>query len=107
MTPAKELRARSRDEAANLCVAVAVVIGPHNGWAETVGLGYNSVVGHDKPLPINSYPIVPTLGVPVDILHAKAVGKRTAQALSARETVEPRLERRIRKSTVVTRVQLV
>ena len=33
---------------------------------------------------------------PVDILDTEAVGKRTAQALSTRETVEPRLERRIR-----------
>jgi hypothetical protein len=40
-------------------------------------------------------------------LHTDAVGKRTAQALSARETVEPGLERRIRKSAVVTRDQLV
>jgi len=28
------------------------------------------------------------MGVPVDILHTEAVSKRTAQALSARETVE-------------------
>ena len=90
-----------------MCVAVAVVIGPHNGGAETVGLGYNGVVRHDEPLSIDSYTIVSILGVPVDILHTEAVGKRTAQALSARETVEPGLERRIRKSAVVTRDQLV
>jgi hypothetical protein len=76
-----------------LCVAVAVVIGPHNGRAETVGLGYNGVVRHDEPLSIDSHTIVPILGVPVDILHTDAVGN---------ETVEPRLERRIRKSAVVT-----
>ena len=96
------LRAGTRDEAANLGVAVAVVVGPHNGLAETVGLGYNGGVRHDEPLSIDSHTIVPLLGVPVDILHTEAVGKRTAQALSARETVEPRLERRICKSPVVT-----
>jgi hypothetical protein len=47
---------------------------------------------------------VAILGFPVDILHTEAVGKRTAQAFSARETVEPRLERRIREAAVVTRV---
>jgi len=86
-----------------LCVAGAVVIGPHNGRAETVGLGYNGVVRHDEPLAIDSHTVVPILGVPVDILHTDAVGKGAAQALSARKTVEPRLERRIRKSAVVTR----
>ena len=52
------LRTGTGHEAANLCVAVAVVIGPHNGRAETVRLGYNGVVRHDKPLPMNSYTIV-------------------------------------------------
>jgi len=93
------LRAGTRHEAANLCVA--------DGRAETVGLSYNGVARHDEPLSIDSHTIVSILGVPVDILHTEAVGKRTAQALSARETVEPGLERRIRKSAVVTRDQLV
>src|SRR5262249_22420568 len=87
------LRAGTRHEAANLCVAVAVVVGPHDGRTETVGLGYNGYVRYDKPLPINSYPKVPILGVPVDILHTEAVSKRAAEASSACETVEPRLER--------------
>ena len=65
-------------EAANLCVAVAVVIGPHNGRTETVGLGHNRVVRHDEPLSIDSHTIVPILGVPVDILNTEAVGERTA-----------------------------
>src|SRR5215469_813832 len=107
--PAARLRlgASAWHEAANLCVAVAVVIGPHNRRAETVGLGYNGVVRHDEPLSIDAHTIVPILGIPVDILHTEAVGKRTAQALSARETVEPGLERRIHKSAIVTRDQLV
>src|SRR6516164_3971864 len=89
------LRAGPRHETANLCVAVAVIIGPHNGRAEAVGLGYNGGIRHDDPLSIYSHAIVPILGVPVDILHTEAVSKRTAQAIAARETVEPRLERRI------------
>ena len=99
------LRAGPRHETANLCVAVAVIIGPHNGRAEAVGLGYNGGIRHDEPLSIDAHTIVPILGVPVDVLHAEAVGKRTAQALSAGETVEPWLERRICKSTVVTCVR--
>src|SRR5436190_6532494 len=92
-TADRGLRAGTRHEAANLCVAVAVVNGPHNGRAETVGLGYNCCVRHDQPLSIDAHTIVPIPGVPVDILHTKAVGKRTAQTISARETVEPRFER--------------
>src|SRR5215469_4527456 len=81
--PAARLRlgASAWHEAANLCVGVAVVIGPHNGRAETVGLGYNGVVRHDEPLSIDSHTVVPILGVPVDILHTDAVGKGAAQAL--------------------------
>src|SRR5215472_3747918 len=103
---AKGLRASARHKAANLGVAVTVVIGPHNGRAETVGLGYNGVVRHDEPLSIDAHTIVPILGIPIDILHTEAVGKRTAQALSAREAVEPRLKRRICKSAVVSCDQL-
>ena len=36
-----ELGASARHKAANLSVAVTVVIGPHDGTAETVGFGYN------------------------------------------------------------------
>ena len=93
-----ELGASARHKAADLGVAVTVVIGPHNSRTKAVGLGYNRDVRHDKPLPINAYPIVPILSVPVD---TEAVGKRTAQALSAREAVEPRLKRRICKSAIV------
>src|SRR5262249_1188772 len=98
-----QLRAGTRDEAANLSVAVTVVIGPHNGRAETVGLSHNGVVWHYKPFSVNPDTIMILLCVPIDVLHADAVGKRTAQALSAGETIEPRLERRISKTAVVTR----
>src|SRR5215471_13579163 len=104
--PAARLRlgASAWHEAANLCVAVAVVIGPHNGRAETVGLGYNGVVRHHNPFPLNSYAIVPILRVPIDILHADTVGKSAAQSVSAGEAVEPLLKRRIGESSVVPRV---
>src|SRR5262249_62373770 len=52
--PAYDLRAGTRDEAANLGVAVVVVIGPHNGWAETVGLSHYRVVRHHKPFSLNA-----------------------------------------------------
>ena len=86
-----------------MCVAVTVVKGPHNGRAEAVGLGYNRGIRHDDPLSIDSHTIVPVLRIPVDVLHSDAVCERAAQALAAGQTVEPRLERRISKSTVVTR----
>ena len=53
------LRAGARDEAANLGVAVAVIVGPHNSRAEPVGLSYNSIIRHDEPLSVESYTIVP------------------------------------------------
>ena len=56
-----ELGASARHKAANLGVAVTVVIGPHDDRAETVGFGYNCRVGHHKPLPVNSYTIVALL----------------------------------------------
>src|SRR5262249_46635168 len=48
------LRAGTRDEAANLGVAVTVVIGPHNGRAETVGFSHNGVVRYHKPFSMNA-----------------------------------------------------
>src|SRR5437588_6601178 len=100
------LRAGTRHKAADLGVAVTVVIGPHNSRTKAVGLGYNREVRHDKPLPINSYPIVPILRVPVDILHTETVGKGAAQASSARKAVEPRLKRGICKPAIVSCGQL-
>ena len=85
-------------------VAVAVVIGPHNGGAEPVGLGYHGRVRHHNPFPLNSYAIVPILRISIDILHADTVGKSAAQSVSAGEAVEPLLKRRIGKSSVVTRM---
>ena len=99
-----ELRACTRYETANLCVAVAVVVGPHNSRAEPVGLGYHGRVRHHNPFPLNSYAIVPILRVPIDILHADTVGKSAAQSVSAGEAVEPLLKRRIGESSVVPRV---
>ena len=84
-----ELGASARHKAANLCVAVTVVIGPHDGRAETVGFGYNCRVGHHKPLPVNSYTIVAVLWVPIDILNTDTVGKSAAQSVPARKAVEP------------------
>jgi len=36
--------------------------------------------------------------------HTEAIGKRTAQTISARETVEPFLEWRVGEASIVTRV---
>jgi D-isomer specific 2-hydroxyacid dehydrogenase, NAD binding domain len=52
-----------------LGVAVAVVIGPHNGGAETVGFGYNCRVRQHNPFSVNADTIVAILCVPIDILH--------------------------------------
>src|SRR5262249_8658520 len=77
------LRAGTRDEAANLRVAVAIVIRPHYGRAETVGLSHNGVVRHPNPFPLNSYAIVPVLRIPVHVFHSDALRKGAAQALAA------------------------
>ena len=62
------LRSGARHKAANSCYAEPVCIGPHDGRAETVGLGYHGSVRHHKPFSLNSYTIVAVLCVPVDIL---------------------------------------
>jgi hypothetical protein len=69
------LSAGARHEATNLRCTVGIPIRPYNGRTKTVGLVYNCGVRHNKPLPINSYTIVPILRVPVDILHSDSVGK--------------------------------
>src|SRR5262249_38425117 len=50
-----ELGASARHKAANLGVAVTVVIGPHDGRAETVGFGYNCRVRVQQTI-ARSYP---------------------------------------------------
>ena len=56
-----ELGASAWHKAANLGVAVTVVIGPHDGWAEPVGFGYNCRVRHHNPFSLNSYTILALL----------------------------------------------
>jgi len=104
--PRLGLSSGTRHEAANLRCTIGFPVRPNHGRTKAVRLGYNREVRHDKPLPINSHPIVPILSVPVDILHTEAVGKGTAQASSACEAVEPRLKRRICKSAIVSCGQL-
>ena len=69
------LSAGAWHKATNLCCTVGIPIRPYNGRTKTVGLVYNCGVRHDKPLPINSYTIVPILRVPVDIFNSDAVGR--------------------------------
>jgi hypothetical protein len=73
-----------------------------SGWAQLQLLSQAR-----KPLPVNANTVVPILRFPVDILNTEAIGKRAAQAFAARETVEPRLEWRISKPTVVTCEELI
>ena len=74
-----ELGASARHKAANLGVAVTVVIRPHNGKAETVGLSHNGIIGHYKPFSLNADTIMALLCVPIDVLHTDTVGKSAAQ----------------------------
>src|SRR5262249_52587228 len=96
------LPAGTRDEAAKLGVAVTVVIGPHNGRAETVGFSHNGVVRYHKPFSMNADTIMALLCVPIDVLHAGAVGKSAAQPLSAPKVLKPFFQRRTSVATVVT-----
>jgi hypothetical protein len=98
------LRAGTRDEAANSCRAVAVLIGPHNGRTETVGFGHNCRVRHHKPLSLNADTIMVLLGIPVDVLHTDTVSKSAAQSVSTPKVFEPFLKRRIGEAAIVTRV---
>src|SRR5262249_60745671 len=98
---AKGLRAGARHKATNLGVAVMVVIAPHNGRAEAVGLGHNGCVRHYQPLSLKSYTIVALLCVPIDVLHSDTVGKSAAQSGSAIKGLKPFLQRRIRRNTIL------
>src|SRR5215472_5732701 len=64
--------ASTGQETANLCVAVPVIIGPHNSRTEPIGLSHHGRVRHHNPFSLNSHAIVPILRVPIDILQAKA-----------------------------------
>ena len=76
----------------HLCPDTARPPQDRSGW----GSAYHRHVWHDDPLPLQSHPIAAVLRIPIDILHADAVSKRTLQALFARGLIEPLLERRIR-----------
>ena len=71
------------------------MIRPHDGRAETIGLGYDRRLRYDDPLSMETHAIVAIKRVPVDVLDTDAICERTAQAISARELIEPLLERRI------------
>jgi hypothetical protein len=72
------LRAGTGHEATNSCVAVAIIVGPHNGRAEPVRLSNNSRVRHYQPLSVNSDTIMALLCIPIDILHTDTIGERAA-----------------------------
>lgn len=87
--------ARARNEAADFCAVIVILIRPHDGRAEAIGLGHDFCVRYDNPFSMEPHAIVAILGVPVDSLYTDAICERTAQAISAGELIEPRLERRI------------
>ena len=72
------LRAGTKNETANLRIAVPVIVGPHNGRAEPVGLSYNSIIRHDEPLSVESYAIAAILRVPIHILDTDTISKSAA-----------------------------
>jgi hypothetical protein len=82
------LGAGARHKAANLSVAVTVVIGPHDG-REAVGFGYNC--------PLNADTIMALLCVPIDVLHSDTIGKSAAQSVSARKAVDHSLSGELAK----------
>src|SRR5262249_53574067 len=99
-------RASARHKTANLGVAVTVVIAPHNGRAEAVGLGHNGCVRHYQPLSLESYTIVALLCVPIDVLHGDTVGKNAEQPISGIKVLKPFLQRRIGETAVVACMQI-
>src|ERR1700722_5729878 len=77
--PAEQnLRTRARDEAANLRGARGILVRPHDRRAEPVWFLHDGCIGDHDPLPVEPNAIPPVLRIPVDVLHACAVGKRAA-----------------------------
>ena len=85
----RKLHAGTRHEAANSCGAVAFLIGPYHGRAETVGLWSRQA---PQTISTNADTIMALLCVPIDILQTDTIGKGAAQSVSTCKAVEPFLE---------------
>ena len=100
---AYNLPTRARKEAANLRLPVGAHVWPDNGRPELIGLGHHCVVRHDDPFAVEPHAILAVLRIPIDVVDPKAVGEGAAEALAAREPVEPRFQRRTGIAAIVTR----
>jgi len=97
------LGAGARQEATDLWRPFRIHIGPHHGRAVAIRLSHDRRVRNINPFAVEPHPIAAVLRIPVDVLDAHAVGKRTAQAFPARELIEPRMERRVGIAAVIAR----
>jgi hypothetical protein len=86
-----------------LRLAAGAHIWPDNGRPELIGLSHHCIIGHDNPFAVEPHAIVPVPCIPIDVVNPEAVGEGAAQALFARELVEPGFQGRIGIPAIVTR----
>ena len=60
----------TRQEAADLCNALRVHVGPDDGWTEFVRFCDDSIVRDNDPLAEKAHAIFAVLGIPINILNA-------------------------------------
>jgi hypothetical protein len=83
---------------------------PHHRLAETIRLGDHRVIGNVDPFSIDANAVVNfrfcDIGhdIPIRVLNNDAISKAAAKASTARETVEPRFQWRIRIAAVIASI---
>jgi hypothetical protein len=86
-----------------LRLPVGVHVWPDNGRPELIRLGHHGTVRYDDPFAVEPHAIVAVLRIPIDVVDPEAVGEGAAEAVAAREPVEPGFQRRIGVPAIVTR----
>src|SRR5262249_9761237 len=89
------LPARSRNKAPDLRPTFIVLVRPNYGQPELVWHSYQSFRRYLDPLAVKPHPILSILRIPIHICNALTIGICAAKRSSAREAVEPLLERRV------------
>ena len=82
---------------------VGAHVWPDNGRPELIRLSHHCIIRHDNPFAVEPHAILAVLRIPIDVVDSEPVGEGAAEALAAREPVEPGFQRRIGIPAIVTR----
>ena len=90
-----------REQAQIDLVRLAAATGARLIHAEAIGLDDDRRIRDHNPLASHPNAIAPVLAVPIDVLHADPVCKRTTQPFFACELVEPGFQGRIGVAAII------